>query len=139
MQIIKDYPPIYEAILGAGMKPTKNTVYTYGEDIYVPNGSSELEDHLIEHERTHSAQQILYPGGPDAWWMRYISDIYFRVDQEAEAYGMQYKFLCKRFKDRNRRNLILNDLGRYLSSPIYGGIVGHQSAMQMIKQKSNVI
>ena len=144
MKIVQEKPPVYDMIINAGMKPTLSTVYTYGDTIYVPRGSLNLEDHLIEHEQTHSVQQMLYKDpsnlmeGPDAWWSRYVDDVYFRIDQEAEAYGHQFTFICKRVKDRNMRNKILIDLGRFLASPIYGSVVTQDTARRMILNKSNV-
>lgn len=135
MKIINENPPNLEMIIGAGMKPTTGTIYTYGDTIYVPNGSTSLPDDLIEHERVHSIQQ---GSDPDAWWTRFINDQYFRIDQESEAYGYQYNFLCKKFKDRNKRNLILLDLSRLLSSPIYGSVVNQSDARRLILNKSNI-
>lgn len=129
MQIIKDYPPIYQAIIDAGMNPHEGVIYTYGDAIYNPNGI-ELPDHLIKHEETHSRQQR---SDVDAWWGRYLIDPYFRIDQEVEAYAVQYKFICQTMKDRNQRARVLTDFARTLSGPLYGNIIGHQAAFKMIK------
>ncbi len=137
MKILSEQPPkhILEMILKAGMQPTQNTVYTYGDTIFVPHGHTDLENHLIHHEEVHMKQQ---GSNPDAWWSRYMTDIYFRIEQEVEAYGAQYAFLCKIVKDRNRRNMIALDLARILSSPIYGSVITREDARKMIINKSNV-
>lgn len=137
MKIVASKPPedILAMILGNGMRPTSSVVYTVGDTIYVPNGNVNLPDHLIEHERVHFIQQ-----GDDirGWWGRYVTDPYFRIEQEAEAYGMQYKVICRTVKDRNRRNSILLELAGYLSSPIYGSVIGRNDARKMIMNKANV-
>ena len=92
MQIKHELPPIWNKVIEAGMKPQKeSTIFTYGNIIYVPNKDLELPDHLIIHEETHCKQQ---GSTPDAWWERYITDPYFRIDQEIEAYANQYRFIC---------------------------------------------
>ena len=104
MKIKVENPPMLESILAAGMIPNlQTTIFTYGDTIYNP-GDNELPDHLIEHEDTHSKQQ---GDDPDAWWLRYVNDPYFRLQQEIEAYVNQYKFICKQVTDRNKRFLIL--------------------------------
>jgi hypothetical protein len=134
MQIKNEKPPFLGAILESGMTPSEKTLYTHGSTIFNPSGM-EIPDHLIVHEETHSKQQGDAPG---AWWERYLHDQFFRVQQECEAYANQYRFLCTIQKDRNRRARILWDLGGFLSSPMYGSVIGHQEAMQMIKKKANV-
>ncbi len=135
MKILIEHPPIHilNMILDAGMKPTTTTVYTYGDTIYNP-GNINIEENLIEHEFIHSIQQGTKP---DVWWQRYVTDPYFRIEQESEAYGHQYNFLCKQFKDRNKRNKILLDLANFLSSPIYGSIISKFDARRMILIKSS--
>lgn len=134
MQIKTEKPPIYDQILASECDFNPNlTIFTYGDAIYNPAGV-DIPDHLIVHEETHSKQQ---GDAPDAWWERYLRDQYFRVQQETEAYANQYRYICSYMRDRNRRARILWDLGGFLSSPMYGSVIGHQEAMKMIKQKAN--
>ena len=134
MKIVNDFPPIWDQIQASGMNPPEDRIiFTYGDTIYVPSGR-ELEDHLIVHEETHCNQQ---GEDPDVWWSRYIDDPWFRIDQECEAYGRQYAYLCRVVKDRNRQTRILVDLARVLSGPTYGYVIGMPKAMEMIKESSN--
>ena len=134
MKIINELPPIIDQLLAGGMQPTRYTLYTYGDTIYNPSGSILPED-IIVHEGVHEKQQGV---DPDAWWSRFIDDQYFRVDQEVEAYAAQYRFMCKKFKDRNKRSQILMHYAKTLSSPIYGDVIGTMKAYEMIKNKAGI-
>src|SRR3990167_2140295 len=84
IEIVKEYPPIWDRVLASGMKPDAETiVFTYGNKIYIPSGKS-LSDDLLVHEAIHTKQQN---GKPDEWWDKYIVDTKFRFDQELEAYA----------------------------------------------------
>lgn len=135
MKIKHEYPPkhIWDAVVDAGMAPDPETVFfTYGDTLYVPSGR-QVPDDLIAHEELHTKQQ---GDDPDAWWSRYIGDEYFRIDQEAKAYGKQYAFLCKKHKDRNAQARILFNLARILSGPLYGNVIRHLAATKMIKDNA---
>jgi hypothetical protein len=132
MKIIQANPPVYDAIIQAGLILSKDTIFTYGDTIYNPN-KVEISDHMQVHEQVHSKQQGT---DPDAWWGRYLMDSYFRIEQESEAYGMQYKYLCTKFKDRNRQNRILIDLSFILSGPLYGSVIERSVAQGMIKESA---
>lgn len=136
MKIINEMPPqaLMDRIFGAGMHPSERTLYTYGDTLYVPSGNP-VPDDLMVHEETHMEQQGLTP---EAWWDRYLIDPYFRLQQEVEAYGNQYAYLCAVHRDRNYRMRILIDLARILSGPVYGQMIPHSEAMKMIKSKANV-
>ena len=135
MKILNQLPPNWEQILNSGMRPDpRNTVFTLGDTIYNPSGQ-EIPDHLIEHEKTHSLQQ---GNDPNAWWGLYLQDIYFRIDQEVEAYAKQYQTLCKAIKDRNARYKLLYQLAESLASVRYGAVITRTDAMKFIKDKSKI-
>ena len=137
MKIEPSMPPghLWDEIIAAGMHPKKETaIITYGDTIYVPSGAS-LPDHLVEHEGTHSEQQ---GSQPDEWWGRYLTDPYFRVDQEAEAYANQFSYFCARMKDRNIRAKFLYILAGHLSGKLYGEVIDRMAATKMIKERSGV-
>lgn len=156
MRIINEKPPVYDAIVENGMRPTETTIFAYGDAIYNPGGI-EIPPYLIEHEETHCAQQSdkenmlkyidpseriddekLKQKMADAWWGRYLTDPYFRIEQEAEAYARQYDFMCGMIRDGNARTRLLFDLGRILASGIYGSVVKADHARQMIKSRAKV-
>lgn len=138
IKVVSDYPPIWEEVLAQGMRPNpKTVVFTYGTTIYTPGGV-ELLDHVVEHEKIHMVQQGYTEEGAKEWWARYIADPYWRIAQEAEAYGYQYAYITEKVRDRNTRAKVLNDLGLHLSGPMYGKVISHQAAMKMIKEHSKV-
>lgn len=110
----------------------EHTFWTYGDTIYNPGGGA-LPDHIIAHESQHEVQQAAYEGGKDAWWREFLANPRFRLEQEAEAYGAQYRFYCERVKDRNRRALFLMQIAGHLSGPLYQVAVTNQQARQMIE------
>lgn len=157
MKIVHDYPPNWKQILGNGMEPNPDLVIVnYGGTLYVPSGK-ELPDDLIAHEEVHTRQQKSYAPcrsscfskqdtlepcschqGAEAWWQRYLTDSYFRISQETEAYAAQYKFICQRLKDRNQRNRVLMQLAGILAGPTYGNMITTQAAMLKIKERAGI-
>ena len=135
IRVIETVPPVYQAILDSGLNPTPQAVYTYGNTIYVPSGNPILEE-ILEHEKVHIKQQTEMD--KDKWWERFLTDEYFRIEQEVEAYAVQYRFMCNKYKDRNHRDKILRNYGGTLGSPTYGSVIGGMKAMQMIRDKANV-
>src|SRR3990167_9098888 len=86
VEVVNGYPPIWQKVINAGMKPDPYiVVVTYGKKIYIPSGKG-LSDELWEHEKTHVIQQ---GDKPDEWWDKYLVDPKFRLDQETEAYAKQ--------------------------------------------------
>jgi len=136
MKIINENPPekLLNAIINNGMRPHANVIFTYGDTIYNPGGQ-DIPDHLIEHEGTHYKQQ---GNDPDAWWGRYLTDQYFRIEQESEAYARQFAYICATVKDRNQRHRICLDLAGILAGPLYGNVIGQMNAYQKIKSLSKV-
>ena len=134
MKIVFENPPIIDFIKNSGLNPNERTIFAYGDTIYAPSGETPPQD-LIVHEETHSRQQ---GDNPEAWWYRYATEPYFRLDQEVEAYAMQYKFICKKVTDKNQRFRILMQLANVLSSPVYGSMVSTMGAHNMIKNKANI-
>lgn len=134
-EILNERPPIYEAVIAAGLRfNPRSVLFAYDGKIWNPGGQ-EVPTDVIAHEGVHLAQQKAYPGGCDAWWGRYLTDAYFRIEQEAEAYATQYAFICGYVKDRNQRSRVLQDLARFLSGPMYGNTVSHSAAVKLIKDQ----
>ncbi len=127
MKIVHAYPPNIDAIKEK-LNPSPNTVFTYGDTIYVPSGGHVYKD-LMAHEETHMRQQ---GDDPKGWWDTYIASPDFRLSQEVEAYRNQYKEFSKA-KNRNRLYIFLARIARDLSSSIYGGIVSYEEAFKLIR------
>jgi hypothetical protein len=128
MKIVFDYPPNIDEIRKVfTLRPT--VVFTYDDTIYNP-GRGTIDSALMIHEATHSRQQGDDPAG---WWKKYLSDPKFRLDQEVYAYRNQYRNFAKTCRDRNTVALFLHRIASDLSSQLYGGIVGYQEAVRLIK------
>lgn len=116
-QIVKDKPPIWDAVKANFDFDPERTIFSWGDIIYNPGGI-EVDKFLEAHEGVHQMQQEQI-GGPHPWWDRYIKDPAFRAKQEAEAYGVQYALFCRTYSDRTVRARYLNSLVHDLSGGMY--------------------
>lgn len=130
MKISQDKPPNYEDIkkvLDIHGLEGEEPIFCYGDTIY--NAQEDLRPDLIVHEEVHSRQQGLHP---QVWWYQYLKDPVFRLEQELEAYAVQYKFI-KKYLDNKLVKWGLEQMARNLSSPIYGNIIEHAVAESKIR------
>lgn len=136
-KIICEKPPVYDRIREAGMNfNPSTTIFTYGNAIYNP-ANIDVSPDLFAHEHTHIRQQAATNGGPDGWWDRYLQDPLFRVQEEAEAYGVQYRYLCGKKNGRQAQIRLLALLAGILSGPTYGHAVSFKDAVRMIDSVKN--
>ena len=134
MKINFSKPPLWEEINKKfKVKETDDIFYTFGDTIYSPNRVVPSDD-VIKHEEQHAEQQNHNDKDAEIWWRKFIHDPEFRVVEEGEAYGAQYRFLCQKYKDRNYRAKILWNLAEILSSNIYGNCINHSEALKVIRQ-----
>jgi hypothetical protein len=130
--IIKiEYPPNIVEIRKAFTLP-KNVVFTYGEFTYNPD-SVIISPDLAVHEETHVKQQQGNETVAKLWWQKYLSVPEFRLSQEVEAYRNQYQYICGKVKDRNARERNLTVLAGFLSSEMYGNLIGMIEAKAKIR------
>jgi hypothetical protein len=134
MEILNERPPIYDAVCSIIGKPPDSAIFAYGDIIYNPSGASIPED-VIAHEEVHSRQQ---GGDPVDWWRKYLRDDDFRLDQEAEAYGVQYRWVHNNIPDRNESMRRLIYFAQTLASPMYGSLIDVESARRLIYDKSGL-
>jgi hypothetical protein len=133
MEISYTKPPIWEKVTKQfNIPPEKVVFYTYGNICYSPSGTEPPAD-LIRHEETHSDQQGHDRAGAEKWWNQYLHDADFRVEQEAEAYAEQFKFLKRIHTDRNTQTKVLHGLATLLAAPMYGDAISVSDAMSKIK------
>ena len=71
---------------------------------------------------------------PEMWWDQYLNDKDFRLQQEIEAYRVQYRVVKGMIKDRNTVARMLFDMASNLSSPLYGSMIPHIEALKVIKK-----
>jgi len=130
LKIVKNYPPNYEQIRKV-LEPADGALFTYGDTLYCPTNPELIDGPLMAHEEVHSRQQEAM--GKDEWWKEYLENVGFRREQELEAYKVQYKEAKKIIKDRNVLFDFLRNLANGLASEMYGGVVGTNEAMSLIK------
>lgn len=128
-----EHPPaaIYDrAVKEFGVNYEDGVVFTVGDIVYT---KYEISEDLQEHELVHVKQQKEL--GVSIWWERFFADPIFRLEQEVEAYRTQYKWIERHFHDRNARHYYLNAFAGFLSGPMYGKLVSHKDAMNLIKNE----
>jgi hypothetical protein len=118
MKTVNDYPPNYNAILMRfPMVEEVRPVFAYGDTIY--------------HESVHMEQQGEFP---EIWWERYLLDDAFRLEQELEAYGKQYAFVCRNISNCKIQKIALLSMAQALSGEIYGSLLSFSQAESQIKR-----
>lgn len=127
MKIVKGFPPNYKHLVKhfpdlLGQK----VAITYGDTLYNTNNGT-ITDHLIEHEQVHSADQLAFPGGVDAYVERYITDVQFRLEAEVKAYIVQLRYIKKKYGD-NAALITLPTFAKHLSSALYGSSISTADA-----------
>lgn len=131
VQISKSFPPNYQDMLRAFPECEKRkAIFAYDNVIYNPFDVYLTVDVII-HETIHFAQQKR-EYSVDDWYMKYLNDEAFRLEQEVEAYRAQYAFVAKRLKDRNELSWYLGTLAESLSSGLYGALVTRSEARALI-------
>lgn len=135
MKISTEYPPNWNQIRIAFPDVVQEgAIFCYGYTIYNPF-NREISADLIYHESVHARQQ---GSTPDIWWYRYINDLDFRLDQEIEAYGEQFAFVCRHIPPEAPKNriqkLYLNSMASALSGNVYGKLISYGEAESKIKR-----
>jgi len=136
LEIVVERPPVWEMVRAKFKIQDDKTVFTYGDKLYNP-ADVPIDEFLYAHEQTHQKQHAAYEGGPAAWWARYLEDREFRVEQEMEAYRVQYKAFAKQCKDRERCFRFRMQLANDLASPMYGAGIFPVYAAALILQKQS--
>jgi hypothetical protein len=132
MKIEPTFPPNYEQINETlHIADYTAAVFTFRDTLHNPH-DTQIRPDLLTHEEVHAKQQ---GGDPEGWWKRYLEDPQFRLEQEAEAYGVQYRFL-KSMLDTKKTKLVLMHLASDLSGPGYGNMVDFYKAETLIRHSA---
>ena|SRR3990167_2183881 len=132
MKIIKGFPPNIDSIkLALGIYP--DTLYCFGDTIYYPEGK-EVPDDVQVHEKVHIEQQNKY-SSPEVWWTKYLLDKEFRLEQELEAYALQYKWVREQYEDHRAHAECLFEISDNLRSPRYKLGISFGQAESKIRRK----
>ena len=136
IKISNEEPPIYKSVCKfLGYKDVQ-AFFTYGDTLYNP-AKLPIPNDIKVHEKVHMRRQQIGDMTPELWWGKWLRDEKFRINEEAVAYGSQFRALKKTHKDRNHQCRILHDLARSLSGDLYGNVISHGEAMLLIKNYSN--
>ena len=129
MEIIKDYPPLFDEIDAKFHVRGRDIIYAWGDRIYAPLGG-DIPPQLMAHEKIHCARQ-----GDDAegWWRRYIADAAFRLDEEVLAHRIEYEVLAVGGNRQRRRGVLLRT-ARRMAAPLYGPMCSVKQAKRLIQE-----
>lgn len=129
--ISTEKPPIYPRLAEKFGEDIwdRGVVITYGEKIHCKSGN--VAPSIIEHEQVHIRQQREYPGGPEAWWNRYLEDPAFRLQEELAGHRAQANYVIMYCPNPKKRLHALTHIRRSISSN-YGGIITYQEACKLI-------
>lgn len=130
LRIVKEPPPCYAEIIAAFPFATRpGTYFCYGRAIFIPTGRADVSKHLMEHEEVHAKRQELH-GGPARWWLDYIHDTQFRLNEELLAHQAEVAHFDGR--PRGIRRIALRNAAHRLSSPLYRlGITPHMAKLMI--------
>lgn len=118
-QFITDYLPL------TGHKP----VFCFGDTIFNPHNIDIPED-LEWHEMVHSQQQGTKP---DVWWIRYCTDVEFRLEQEVMAFNSQWRFVHKNIGYK-AATACLEESASILCSSLYSLSLNYYQAYTLIRK-----
>ena len=130
MKILTEFPPNYREIVDTFDGVEKGEpIFCYGDTIYNPHKKNITKD-LEVHEAVHMKQQ---GDAPELWWYNYLRDPEFRLSQEIEAYGEQYKFIKEAGMKGSLLRWALDNMATALSGNIYGNLLSRGEANSKIR------
>lgn len=132
--VVYGFPPVYDRVRKVFDIEGKAVIFAYGDKIYNPFRAGITPD-LFAHESVHSKQQALT--SPDEWWDRYLTDADFRLSQEVEAYGAQYRYMRGSTPNRAKLEQKLDKIASDLSGRIYGNLCTYNHARKLIQEAAN--
>lgn len=127
MTILAAHPPNIEEIRRT-LPINSQTLFAWGDTLYNPNGQ-EIPPDIMVHEEVHQRQQ---GDTPQLWWMRYLYDPAFRLEQEVEAYGAQYAWVREHMPKAAPEALF--DFADTLAGPLYALGIDYQKAETLIRR-----
>lgn len=129
IKIVNSYPPNFDLIKTMMPHANETHTYCYGDTIYVPDGHTVPPD-IVFHESIHTKQQ---GKDPDAWWHRFVTDPDFRLEQEIQAYGEQYKWVREHVMGARFQKWVLENMAKALSGHAYGDLISYAKAESAIR------
>lgn len=132
-KILNNKPAVFEKIKEAFPFVTddfwkKGVLIAYDGKIYCSKKPS--QDSIV-HEETHLEQQKRI-GGSDIWWEKYLHEKEFRLAQELEAYGRQFRFMDKHYNNKRWIEMAKDFHIKSLCSPQYGEMISVEEAKRIL-------
>lgn len=130
MKIVKAFPPNFSAI--AKVFPVKGKpgiLYAYGKRLYNPS-MIPVTPWIAAHEQVHMDRQIKDPGVVK-WWEHYLTDMDFRLEEEALAHRAEFLEFDKWHTPQDSEHY-LGTIAKRLASPLYGSMLSEMKAVQLI-------
>ncbi len=130
MKVSENYPPNYAQYKEyfPSLKEF-HPVFCYGDTIHNPFKVNLTPD-ILKHEEVHMKQQGNFI---DIWHNKYFLDPEFRLQQEVEAYAVQYRFI-KQFMKGKLLDWGLDQMAHSLSSELYGNLLTFGQAKSKIRK-----
>ena len=130
MQIVIDYPPIYDELKIAFPRIGRGVIFAWGDKIYNPSNVN-IPPQLIVHECAHARRQ-----GNDVhgWWRRYIDEKEFRLAEEIAAHIVEMEYLLGPNPNRQMRRQIVRSTAKRLSNPLYRYDISKAQAQVLLKR-----
>lgn len=126
-------PPMWDRVIAQFPTAAKgDTIFSYATCIYRPNVMAGLPDSLMAHERVHCERQLVYPGGVEAWWDRYLDDPRFRLDEEIPAHRAEIAVASRKIKSDSMRSHALSRIAARLAGPLYGNLITVAEAKKLL-------
>lgn len=130
MNIIQGFPPNFSLIERYfGNVSEHNPVFSYGGCIYNPY-KVDITPDIVFHENIHCNQQ---GNDSESWWIKYLTDSPFRLEQEIEAYGAQYAFIISTSIPTKFKDWVKDKIAAALSGPLYGNLISYGEAESKIR------
>lgn len=121
-RLIRERPPLFDEIDAAFAVRGKPVLFAWGTDkIYAPSGVSTVQPALAAHEMAHGRRQDIYDpvGGIEKWWLRYLTDAGFRLEEEKIGHLAEFRYHCDHSSGRNQRRMHLSNVSARLSAALY--------------------
>ena len=131
MEIVVDFPPIYDEVRSVFPMAGRGVIFAWGSKIYNPNNVY-IPLQLIAHEQVHGRRQ-----GSDVrgWWRRYIDEKEFRLTEEILAHIAEMEYLLGPNPNRQTRRQIIRSTSKRLANPLYRYGISRAQAQVLLKRK----
>jgi len=131
--IILSYPPNIEAIrkVFPAVEKTHGVIFSWGDKIYNPDNIP-ISTALYAHEAVHGSRQTADESAILKWWSTYLDDLDFRVKEEVLGHRAELKVQLQNVADRNKRNMLVQQVALRLSGPIYGNALSLAAARSLL-------